>query len=120
MRHIDALEGRFSRAVGYDTTTPKDLLHKLDHDVREMETVISSHSAHGLMGRVDAVASAARVQAITSGSRDSDSSPVDDLSLSQIYTILKDYSDAISKMQDALHRNARDVAVLTKLQQDGK
>ena len=111
LRHIDVLEGKFSRAVGYDKSTPKDFLQKLDEELRQMESVIASNSAHGLLGRVDSVASAARIQAgSTYGSQTE--AAIDSESLSQAYSILKDYSDAIAKMNDAVHRNARDIQVL--------
>jgi hypothetical protein len=111
LRHIDGLEGKFSRAVGYDKSTPKDILQKLDEELRQMESVIASNSAHGLLGRVDSVASAARIQAGSTYGSQTDAA-IDSESLSQAYSILKDYSDAIAKMNDAIHRNARDIEVL--------
>ena len=113
LRHIDALEGRFSRAVGYDTSTSKDLLHKLEHQIKAMESTLAANSAHGLLGRVDSLASAARVQSGTHTSNES--ANIDDKSLSQVFRILEDYSDAISRMQNAIHRNARDVSILHEL-----
>jgi hypothetical protein len=113
LRHIDALEGRFSRAVGYDTSTSKDLLHRLEHQIKAMESTLAANSAHGLLGRVDSLASAARVQSGTHISNET--ANIDDRSLSQIFRILEDYSDAISRMQNAIHRNARDVSILQEL-----
>jgi len=113
LRHIDALEGRFSRAVGYDTSTSKELLHRLEHQIKAMESTLAANSAHGLLGRVDSLASAARVQSGTNV--DTENANIDDKSLSQIFRILEDYSDAISRMQNAIHRNARDVSILHEL-----
>lgn len=111
LRHIDSLEARFSRAVGYDKSTPRKIMQTLDEEIRRMESVIASNSAQGLLGRVDSVASAARVQAGTTyGS--TVGTEIDTESLGQAFTILKDYSDAIEKMNDAIHRNARDIEVM--------
>lgn len=111
LRHIDSLEARFSRAVGYDTSTPRKVLQTLDEEIRRMETAIASNSAQGLLGRVDSVSSAARVQAGTNfGS--TLGTDIDKESLAQAFMILKDYSDAIEKMNDAIHRNARDIEVI--------
>jgi hypothetical protein len=117
LRHIDSLEARFSRAVGYDTSTPRKVLQTLDEEIRRMESVIASNSAQGLLGRVDSVASAARVQAGTNfGSILG--ADIDKESLSQAFMILKDYSDAIEKMNNAIHRNARDIEVIKEQSKD--
>jgi hypothetical protein len=117
LRHIDSLEARFSRAVGYDTSTPRKVLQTLDEEIRRMESVIASNSAQGLLGRVDSVASAARVQAGTNfGSILG--ADIDKESLSQAFMILKDYSDAIEKMNNAVHRNARDIEVIKEQSKD--
>ena len=116
LRYIDALEARFSRAVGYDKSTPKIVLQKLSEELRAMEGVIAANSAQGLLGRVDSVASAARVQVSGAGSvgggNGSTRAEIDGESLGQAFGILKDYSDAIAKMNGAVHRNARDIEIL--------
>jgi len=116
LRYIDALEARFSRAVGYDKSTPKIVLQKLSEELRAMEGVIAANSAQGLLGRVDSVASAARVQVSGAGSvggaNGSTRAEIDGKSLGQAFGILKDYSDAIAKMNGAVHRNARDIEIL--------
>ena len=115
LRHIDALEGRFSRAIGYDTNTSLELLQKLDQELKGMESTIAINSAHGLLGRVDAMASAARVQSHSRPGSDTKVA-VSDESLTAAFNILKDFAEAISKMQDTLHRNARDISVLSEIQ----
>ena len=116
LRHIDALEARFSRAVGYDKSTPKIVLQKLSDELRTMEGVIAANSAQGLLGRADSVASAARVQVSGgSGGGQKDRADIDADSLQQVYGILKDYSEAIGKMNGAVRRNARDIEVLKEV-----
>eukprot|EP00889_Picochlorum_renovo_P005127 jgi/Picre1/32157/NNA_007503.t1 len=93
LRHIDSMEGRFSRAVGEFSTW--------------------SVRASGFCGI------AARVQAGGHYGPQTDAA-IDETSLSQAFMILKDYSDAIGKMQDAIHRQARDVAVLQDCKSTGE
>lgn len=114
LRYIDALEARFSRAVGYDKSTPKIVLQKLSEELRQMESLIAANSAQGLLGRVDSVASAARVQVGSAHSmgQASGRADIDAESLGQAFNIMKDYADAIAKMDGAIHRNARDIQIL--------
>jgi nuclear pore complex protein Nup54 len=114
LRYIDALEARFSRAVGYDKSTPKIVLQKLSEELRQMESLIAANSAQGLLGRVDSVASAARVQvgSARSGGQANGRADIDAESLDQAFNIMKDYADAIAKMDGAIHRNARDIQVI--------
>lgn len=112
LRFIDALEARFSRAVGYDKSTPKIVLQKLSEELRQMESMIAANSAQGLLGRVDSVASAARVQVGSSYYGGQSNAGIDRESLSQAFVILQDYADAIAKMNGAIHRNARDLEIL--------
>lgn len=77
-----------------------------------MESIIAANSAQGLLGRVDSVASAARVQVGTPASGGQPNAEIDAQSLSQAFGILKDYSDAIAKMNSAVHRNARDIEII--------
>ncbi len=114
LRYIDALEARFSRAVGYDKSTPKIVLQKLSEELRQMESLIAANSAQGLLGRVDSVASAARVQVGSAhgAGQANGRADIDAESLGQAFNIMKDYSDAIAKMDGAIHRNARDIQIL--------
>lgn len=112
LKYIDALEGRFSSAVGYDKATPRIVLQRLSEELRQMESIIAANSAQGLLGRVDSVASAARVQVGTPASGGQPNAEIDAQSLSQAFGILKDYSDAIAKMNSAVHRNARDIEII--------
>ena len=100
--------------VGYDKSTPKIVLQKLSEELRQMESLIAANSAQGLLGRVDSVASAARVQVGSAhgAGQANGRADIDAESLGQAFNIMKDYSDAIAKMDGAIHRNARDIQIL--------
>jgi nuclear pore complex protein Nup54 len=121
LRYLDTLEGRFAVAMGYDSSSPRQLLQRLRAQLTEIERALEQGSAGGLEGKAEALLAAARLRA-GSGGQGSGLADIeavlDPSSFASAFEVLSGYAEAIARLQAVLRRDARDVEVLSELEQN--
>jgi nuclear pore complex protein Nup54 len=117
LKYIDALEGRFARAVGFQSSTSRQTFQVLNAQLKQAEESLAPGLSHGLVGRIDALMSASKLQAGLGGkvSLTELEALVDEVSLNGAFKILGECADALSRLQSVLKRNEMYVSVLQEL-----
>lgn len=117
LKYIDALEGRFARAVGFQSSTSRQTFHVLNAQLKQAEESLAPGLGHGLVGRIDALMSASKLQAGLGGkvSVTELEALVDEVSLNAAFKILGECADALARLQSVLKRNEMYVSVLQEL-----
>lgn len=117
LKYIDALEGRFARAVGFQSSTSRETFKILNGQLKQAEESLAPGLGQGLVGRIDALMSASKLQTGLAGriSVAELEALVDDASLIGAYKILGECADALSRLQNVLKRNETYVNVLQEL-----
>ncbi|KAK9916340.1 hypothetical protein WJX75_001477 [Coccomyxa subellipsoidea] len=122
MRRVDLLEGRFASAMGFWSAQQKGAAADLACQLSHLEAQVAPGASGGLEQRVEALGAAARMQAGAGAGTSSDLAGVearlDPASLEQVFTVLKGHAEALSKVQEVLRRDDRDLAILSQAKTD--
>lgn len=87
-----------------------------------IEAELAPTAAAGLARRLDAVAAAARLRIGSDGANSSGGggsalgkASLDEKSLSQLFSVLRDHAEGVKQLQDVLRKDALDVAIMKRL-----
>ncbi|CAK0758941.1 hypothetical protein CVIRNUC_002659 [Coccomyxa viridis] len=113
MRKVDLLESRFASAVG-QWPQHRGATAELERQLAALEAEIGPSASGGLEQKVEALAAAARMRAgAAGGAQAADTlAGLDPASLEKVFTMLKDLSASLAKLQGVVRRVDRDVSVL--------
>eukprot|EP00877_Chromochloris_zofingiensis_P003356 jgi/Chrzof1/13020/Cz07g16200.t1 len=117
-RHVDGLEGRLAMFMGMRGELSRSKEAAVAAALDNVEAQLSSASSSGIQRRLDAIAAAARLR--NSGavfgsaavSSDVVSTRLDDKSLEQLYSVLKEHVEAVRQLQELLRRDILDVEIM--------
>ncbi|KAK9834956.1 hypothetical protein WJX84_003365, partial [Apatococcus fuscideae] len=117
MRSVDGLEGRFAAAVGHHPPEISATEARLANQLSKLEasTAASSHGV-SLKKRVDAVASAAHMQAQTPAisACGNSSLQIDAAGYEQLFSSLEQHSKALQRLQRVVQRCNRDISIMAE------
>lgn len=87
-----------------------------------VEAELAPTAAAGLTRRLEAVAAAARLRAGggsnsagSGGAGSSSTASLDEKSLSQLFSVLRDHAEGVKQLQEVLRRDALDVSIMQRM-----
>ncbi|KAI8469652.1 MAG: hypothetical protein J3K34DRAFT_512676 [Monoraphidium minutum] len=113
-RCVDGLEGRLAMYMGARGDISREREASISRTLDGVEGELSLAAAGGLQRRADVVAAAVRLRASGGGAAagGGGGAALDEASMAQLFEVLQDHADALTRLQEVLRRDTLDASVL--------